>query len=57
VDGQFELVSRRWTYPHRRPGRPPTPVDVREPMARKIVAVLPLLSRSGADTTEAEKGD
>ena len=25
-----ELVARRWTYPHRRPGRPPTHVEVRE---------------------------
>ncbi|MGH7100654.1 MAG: integrase core domain-containing protein [Stellaceae bacterium] len=24
-----ELVARRWTYPHRRPGRPPTGADVR----------------------------
>jgi putative transposase len=24
-----ELVARRWTYPHRRPGRPATPVEVR----------------------------
>jgi putative transposase len=24
-----ELVARRWTYPHRRPGRPATPSDVR----------------------------
>jgi putative transposase len=24
-----ELVARRWTYPHRRPGRPATPDDVR----------------------------
>src|SRR5262249_21890326 len=23
------LVLRRWTYPHRRPGRPPTPAEVR----------------------------
>jgi putative transposase len=23
-----ELVARRWTYPHRRPGRPPTPAEV-----------------------------
>jgi putative transposase len=29
-----ELVSRRWTYPHRRPGRPPTPADVRELIVR-----------------------
>ena len=26
-----ELVARRWTYPHRRPGRPATPDDLREP--------------------------
>jgi putative transposase len=25
-----ELVARRWTYPHRRPGRPATPVEVQE---------------------------
>jgi hypothetical protein len=25
-----ELVARRWTYPHRRPGRPATPAVVRE---------------------------
>jgi putative transposase len=25
-----ELVARRWTYPHRRPGRPSTPAEVRE---------------------------
>ena len=25
-----ELVARRWTYSHRRPGRPATPTDVRE---------------------------
>ncbi len=24
------LVARRWTYPHRRPGRPPISRDVRE---------------------------
>jgi putative transposase len=24
-----ELVARRWTYPSRRPGRPPTPANVR----------------------------
>src|SRR6266536_3693799 len=29
-----ELVSRRWTYPHRRPGRPGTPVEVRELVLR-----------------------
>ena len=23
------LVARRWTYPHRRPGRPPTPSPIR----------------------------
>src|SRR6476619_7073710 len=23
------LVARRWTYPHRRPGRPPTPQPIR----------------------------
>jgi hypothetical protein len=26
---QRELVARRWTYPDRRPGRPPTPAEVR----------------------------
>jgi putative transposase len=29
-----EQVARRWTYPHRCPGRPPTPVDVRELVVR-----------------------
>jgi putative transposase len=29
-----ELVARRWTYPHRRPGRPPTPTEVRELVVR-----------------------
>ena len=29
-----ELVARRWTYPHRRPGRPGTPVEVRELVVR-----------------------
>jgi putative transposase len=29
-----QLVARRWTYPHRRPGRPATPVDVRELVVR-----------------------
>jgi len=29
-----ELVARRWTYPHRRPGRPGTPVGVRELVLR-----------------------
>jgi putative transposase len=29
-----ELVARRWTYPHRRLGRPPTPADVRELVVR-----------------------
>ena len=24
-----QLVARRWTYPHRRPGRPPTPPAIR----------------------------
>jgi transposase InsO family protein len=24
-----ELIARRWTYPHRRPGRPATPAEVR----------------------------
>jgi putative transposase len=29
-----ELVARRWTYPHRRPGRPPTPAEVRALVTR-----------------------
>jgi len=29
-----ELVVRHWTYPHRRPGRPPTPAKVRELVTR-----------------------
>jgi hypothetical protein len=29
-----ELVARRWTYPGRRPGRPRTPVEVRELVVR-----------------------
>lgn len=29
-----ELVARRWTYPHRPPGRPGTPVGVRELVLR-----------------------
>jgi putative transposase len=29
-----ELVARRWTYPHRRPGRPSTPTEVRELVLR-----------------------
>ncbi len=29
-----ELVARRWTYPHRRAGRPATPVEVRELVVR-----------------------
>jgi transposase InsO family protein len=29
-----ELVARRWTYPHRRPGRPATPAEVREIVVR-----------------------
>jgi putative transposase len=29
-----ELVARRWTYPHRRPGRPATDVAVRELVVR-----------------------
>ncbi|MGH2947213.1 MAG: helix-turn-helix domain-containing protein [Solirubrobacteraceae bacterium] len=29
-----ELIARRWTYPHRRPGRPATPAEVRELVVR-----------------------
>jgi putative transposase len=29
-----ELVARRWTYPHRRAGRPTTPAEVRELVVR-----------------------
>jgi putative transposase len=29
-----ELVARRWTYPHRRPGRPATPTEVRQLVVR-----------------------
>jgi putative transposase len=29
-----ELVARRWTYPHRRPGRPPTRAEVRALVVR-----------------------
>jgi transposase len=29
-----ELVARRWTYPHRRPGRPAMPAEVRELVVR-----------------------
>ena len=29
-----ELVARRWTYPHRLPGRPATPAEVRELIVR-----------------------
>jgi transposase InsO family protein len=29
-----ELVARRWTYPHQRPGRPPTRAEVRELVVR-----------------------
>jgi putative transposase len=29
-----ELVARRWTYPHRRPGRPATPEAIRELVVR-----------------------
>ena len=29
-----ELVARRWTYPHRRPGRPPTLAERRELVLR-----------------------
>ena len=29
-----QLVARRWTYPHRRPGRPPTPPPIRDLVLR-----------------------
>jgi putative transposase len=29
-----QLVSRRWTYPHRRPGRPATATGIRELVVR-----------------------
>ena len=29
-----ELVARRWTYPHRRPGRPATCAEIRELVVR-----------------------
>jgi hypothetical protein len=29
-----QLVTRRWTYPNRRPGRPPTPPAIRAPVLR-----------------------
>jgi putative transposase len=29
-----KLVARRWTYPHRRSGRPPTAVGIRELVVR-----------------------
>jgi putative transposase len=29
-----ELVARRWTYPHRRPGRPSTAAEIRELVVR-----------------------
>ena len=29
-----ELVARRWTYPHRRPGRPATPAEIRALVVR-----------------------
>src|ERR671935_1784573 len=29
-----DLVARRWTYPHRGPGRPATPTEVRELVVR-----------------------
>ena len=28
------MVARRWTYPHRRPGRPATPEAIRELVVR-----------------------
>jgi hypothetical protein len=31
---QAHLVARCWTYPHRRPGRPPTPPAIRALMLR-----------------------
>src|SRR6476646_6966758 len=29
-----QLVARRWTYPHRQPGRPPTPPPIRDLVLR-----------------------
>src|SRR5262249_56445047 len=29
-----ELVARRWMYPHRRPGRPATAIEIRELVVR-----------------------
>jgi putative transposase len=39
-----ELVARRWTYPHRPPGRPATPAEARELvvlLARESVGLPP----------------
>jgi putative transposase len=38
-----DLVARRWTYPHRRPGRPATAAEIRE-----LVVRLARETRAGA---------
>ena len=30
-----QLIARRWTYPHRRPGRPPTPPPIQALVLRR----------------------
>ena len=35
-----QLVARRWTYPHRRPGRPPTTPPIRA-LVLRIAARIP----------------
>jgi putative transposase len=40
-----QLVARRWTYPHRRPGRPPTSPQIR-------ALVLQMAARIPAGATE-----